>query len=85
MPILLKVTPKGQVTLPKKVRDQLGVGDLAEVTIQGTVAILKKAERKTDTLAGCFRSYAQRAGVPVEKAMGITTEMVADEVAKKSR
>jgi AbrB family looped-hinge helix DNA binding protein len=83
MNILLKVTPKGQVTLPKLVRDQLGVGDLAEVRVEGKVAILKKPDITVDKLAGSFQAYGRNRDISLKKALDQATEMVADEVAKK--
>jgi len=49
-----RVTKKGQVTIPKKLRDRLNIreGDLVEVSIKGDCIIIKKAVRPTDRLLG---------------------------------
>ena len=49
-----KVTKKGQVTIPKKLREKLKIneGDLVEVSIKGDYIIIKKAVRPTDKLLG---------------------------------
>jgi antitoxin PrlF len=41
-----KVSRKGQVTIPKKVRDSLraGPGDWIEYEVQGNVVVLRRAE-----------------------------------------
>ncbi len=49
-----RVTKKGQVTIPKKLRDRLNIkeGDLVEVSLKGNYIIIKKAVRPTDRLLG---------------------------------
>lgn len=49
-----RVTKKGQVTIPKKLRDRLNIkeGDLVEVYLKGNYIIIKKAVRPTDRLLG---------------------------------
>lgn len=44
MPAILKVTRKGQVTIPKKFREVLGIeeGDLMYAEIEGDRIVLKK-------------------------------------------
>ena len=46
---VVKVTRKGQVTLPKEVRDMLGIreGDLLLVRVEGNRVILTKGEIPT--------------------------------------
>jgi len=43
---IVKVTRKGQITLPKEIRDKLSIkeGDYLEVTLQGDKIIIKKLE-----------------------------------------
>ena len=44
--LVSKVSSKGQVTIPKEVRDRLQArpGDLIEYEIQGNVVVLRRAE-----------------------------------------
>jgi AbrB family looped-hinge helix DNA binding protein len=83
MEYILKVSPKGQVTLPKKLREALAVKDLIEVKVKDNVGIVKKPESKTDELAGCFKKYASKKKVTLEKAVEKATRMVAHEIAAK--
>ncbi len=43
---IVKVTRKGQITLPKEIRDKLSIreGDYLEITLQGDKIIIKKVE-----------------------------------------
>ena len=52
MSYVSKVTPAGQVTIPKKVRDTLGVGPGSYVLLDtlGDAAILRKMDVDQDTL-----------------------------------
>jgi len=58
MEYILKVSPKGQGTFPKKLREALEVKDRIEVEIKDRKAIVRKPESTTDDLAGCFKKYA---------------------------
>lgn len=56
------VTSKGQVTIPKRVRDQLGLksGSKVEfVLVKGHAVLEPVGERGADTLAGSLRAYAK--------------------------
>lgn len=82
MEYILKVSPKGQVTFPKKLRDALEVKDLIEVEIKDRKAIVRKPESVTDDLAGCFKKYTLKkkftADEDVEKAVEITVHEIAE-------
>lgn len=72
------VTAKGQVTLPKKVRDAVGIkpGDRVEASATASGAVLiEKADAKDDYLARLYEIARRR---PLR---GITT----DELMKMSR
>jgi len=84
MEYILKVSPKGQVTLPKKLREALKVKDLIEIELKNYKGIVKKPESVTDDLAGCFRKYALKRKIPVGKALEKARDMVAHEIAKKN-
>jgi AbrB family looped-hinge helix DNA binding protein len=48
------VTSKGQVTIPKKVRDALGIAphDLVEIVLDGTQAVLRPIPGRLRDIAG---------------------------------
>jgi AbrB family looped-hinge helix DNA binding protein len=83
MEYVLKVSPKGQVTLPKKLRETLKVNDLIEIEVKNHEGIVKKPEGATDALAGCFHKYAMKKRITLEKAVEKAAEMVAREIAQK--
>ncbi|MDA8169956.1 MAG: AbrB/MazE/SpoVT family DNA-binding domain-containing protein [Nitrospiraceae bacterium] len=85
MEYLLKVSPKGQVILPKKLRDSLKVGELVSIEVKDGTGIVKKAELSSGQLAGCFKKYADRKKTSVEKAIEKAKEAVARETAGKAR
>lgn len=85
MQYFLKVSPKGQVILPKKLREALEIKNLLEIDVQDDEGVLKKPEGIARTVAGCFRKHATAAGIPVEKALEKAREMVAHEIAAKDR
>jgi AbrB family looped-hinge helix DNA binding protein len=62
------ITSKGQVTIPKEVRDQLGLGpsDRVEFEVRGDVAIMKRRARRVRDVAA------------VVPALGISDEEVAE-------
>lgn len=82
MGYILKVSPKGQVTFPKKLREALEVKDRIEVEIKDGKAIVRKPESVTDDLAGCFKKYTLKkkftANEDVEKAIEITAHEIAE-------
>jgi len=84
MEYILKVSPKGQITLPKKLREGLGVDDIIEIRVKDYEGILKKPEKATEELAGCFKKYAVKKKISVEKAIEKATRMIAHEVAQKN-
>ncbi|MEW6417142.1 MAG: AbrB/MazE/SpoVT family DNA-binding domain-containing protein [Nitrospirota bacterium] len=84
MEYILKVSPKGQITLPKKLREGLGVDDIIEIRVKDYEGILKKPEKATEELAGCFKKYAVKKKISVEKAIEKATRMTAHEVAQKN-
>lgn len=84
MEYILKVSPKGQVILPKKLREALKIKDLVEIELKNHRGIVKKPEGVTNELAGCFRKYTLKKKITVEKALEKATDMAAHEIAKKN-
>ena len=64
------ITSKGQVTIPKEVRDKLGLApsDRVEFEVRGDVAVMKRRARRVRDVAGA---------VP---ALGLSDEEVAERV-----
>lgn len=83
MGYILKVSPKGQVTLPKKLREAIEVKDLIEVEVKDRKAIVRKPESVTDDLAGCFKKYSRKKKISVEEVLEKAVEIVAHEISKK--
>jgi AbrB family looped-hinge helix DNA binding protein len=83
MEFVLRVSPKGQVVLPKKLREYLEVRDLVSIEIKDDTAIVKKADLSSERLAGCFKGYAAKKKVTTKKAIERATEIVAHETAGK--
>jgi AbrB family looped-hinge helix DNA binding protein len=83
MEFVLRVSPKGQVVLPKKLREYLEVSDLVSIEIKDDTAIVKKADLSSERLAGCFKGYAAKKKVTTKKAIERATEIVAHETAGK--
>jgi AbrB family looped-hinge helix DNA binding protein len=81
MEFVLRVSPKGQVVLPKKLRDSLEVKDLVSIEIKDDTAIVRKADLSSERLAGCFKGYAAKKKVTTKKAIERATKIVAHETA----
>lgn len=84
MEYILKVSPKGQVILPKKLRERLKVKELILIEAKDEEGIIRKPELSSEKLAGCFKQYASRKKIPINKAIDKATEMVAHEIARKN-
>lgn len=84
MEYVLKVSQKGQVILPKKLRESLKIKDLVVIDVSDREGVMKKPEIVTDRLAGCFKKYAVKKKVPVSKAVEKAVGMVAREIAEKN-
>lgn len=82
----MRVTTKGQVTIPKHVRDQLGIGPGSEITfeLEGDLAYL----RKTDTGISDEerRERFEKAMQELRKMVGTgTSGMTTDEIMDMTR
>ena len=81
------VTSKGQVTIPKRVRDQLGLkaGSKVEfVLVKGHVVLEPVGFRGADVLAGSLRAYSKSlAGRPHQEIMEEVRREVANEAVKE--
>ena len=54
------LTQKGQATIPKKIRDYLGIHPLERIAfyIKDDSVVIKRASSSTEELAGALESYA---------------------------
>lgn len=70
MDIAAKVTSKGQITIPKKVRDALGIspGDQVVFRVQDHRAVLARTADLLD-LAGTVEVPAGKRGVPWDEVL----------------
>jgi AbrB family looped-hinge helix DNA binding protein len=85
MMFVLKVSPKGQITLPKKLREKLKVKNLIEVDVRESEGIIKKPAASVRDMAGCFKKYAtDTKNMNIEKAIKKARDIVAHEIAKKN-
>lgn len=84
MQYLLKVSPKGQITLPKKLREGLGVKDMIEIKVKDHEGILKKPAKATEEIAGCFKKYALKKNMPLKNAVEKAIRLTACEIAQKN-
>ncbi|MCK7510563.1 MAG: AbrB/MazE/SpoVT family DNA-binding domain-containing protein [Desulfobacterales bacterium] len=60
MNYVLRVSPKGQVILPKKLRESLHIRELIAVEVKDDTGIVRKAELSSESLAGCFGAMQRR-------------------------
>ena len=71
----MRVTEKGQVTVPKSIREALGIAAGAEVTfeLQGDHAVLKRVEQP-DVVAERLERYAGSAdvGMSTDEILALT-------------
>ena len=77
------LTSKGQVTIPKEVRDSLGLKpfDKIEFRIENGTATLRKARLSFDDIVGILPLL----GVPIEDMPAIAMEEWAEDFAAKQR
>lgn len=85
MVFLLKVSPKGQVILPKKLREKLKVKELVAIEVRNSEGIMKKPGMSSEKLAGYFKHYAAKKKTSINEAIDQATEMAAREIARKNR
>lgn len=85
MQYILKVSPKGQVVLPKKIREAMQVKDLIAIEVRDKSGIVHRPDMSSDRIAGCFKSYAVKKKIPIDEAIEKARSVVAHEIAKKNR
>lgn len=85
MQFFLKVTPKGQVVLPKKLRESLQVSTMIEIDLKEREGVLRKPESTAREVAGCFSEHAKTSGISLVQARKKAREVTAHEIAAKTR
>ncbi|MCD6490072.1 MAG: AbrB/MazE/SpoVT family DNA-binding domain-containing protein [Thermodesulfobacterium sp.] len=73
----VKITRKGQITIPAKFRKKLGT-DVVEVEMEGEKIIIKPVRK----LGGILSKYAIK-GKPIEDVIQMEKEAIADAFAEK--
>ena len=76
MPIV-KITRKGQVTIPAQIRKKLGT-DIVEITIREGEVVIKPVKK----LGGALQKYAIK-GKPIEEVMKMEKEAMANAFREK--
>ena len=76
MPIV-KITRKGQVTIPAQIRKKLGT-DIVEITVREGEVVIKPVKK----LGGALQKYAIK-GKPIEEVMRMEKEAMANALREK--
>ncbi len=76
MPIV-KITRKGQVTIPAQIRKKLGT-DIVEITIREGEVVIRPVKK----LGGALQKYAIK-GKPIEEVIEMEREAMADAFGEK--
>lgn len=83
------VTSKGQVTVPKEIRERLGLekGDRIEFRVdrQGRVLVESVAPSRPDPLAGMLQKYARKPAPTIEEMNEAIGEYLARKHGRKCR
>lgn len=84
MEYILKVSPKGQVVLPKKLRERLHVKEMVAIEVKDDTGIVRKPDLSSEQLAGCFKGFAAKKKLSSQNAIEEAVGMVAHETARKN-
>jgi AbrB family looped-hinge helix DNA binding protein len=85
MEYVLKVSPKGQVVLPKKLRESLDLKGMVAIEVRNHTGIVRKPKLSSEKLAGCFKTYGSGKKISSKEAIEKAIVMVAHETAGKNR
>lgn len=84
MQFMLKVSPKGQVIFPKKLRTALEINEFVKIELKDKNGILKKPEKITAKLAGSLKKYARTKKITIKEAIAQAVRKTAHEIASKN-
>jgi AbrB family looped-hinge helix DNA binding protein len=78
------ITSKGQVTIPKPIRDKLGVGprDRVEFVLRDGEVVLRPVRRSVLSFRGFLRQEVGRRGVKRDAIREVVKRKVAERVAR---
>ena len=74
---IVKITRKGQITIPARIRKKLGT-NIVEITIREGEVVIRPVKK----LGGALHKYAIR-GKPIEEVMEMEKEAMADAFREK--
>ena len=62
---IVKISSKGQVTIPKEVREALGLkpGDRVEIKVEGNIAVLEPLRKPSESMRGLGCKAKEKLGV----------------------
>jgi AbrB family looped-hinge helix DNA binding protein len=61
-----KVSPKGQIVIPKRLRDKLGIREGEKVTLEEAgeaILVMKKVKRPVQAMRGLFKGKTKKSSV----------------------
>ena len=78
------ITSKGQVTIPKPIRDKLGLGprDRVEFVVRGQEVLLQPVRRSVLAFRGFLKAWASKGAVPRSRIRAAVKRRVAERVAR---
>ncbi len=76
---IVKISSKGQITIPKEVREALKLepGDRVEVRVEGNIAILEPLRKPSDSMRGL--------GCKVKKRLGASAVEIVRELRRENK
>ncbi len=84
-----KVTSKGQITIPKAIRERLGLeeGSVLEFVADetGNIFLRPRADDGTDRVFGALREFAPRQPITVDEMKAVVKARAARKVRGKTR
>jgi len=83
MPFLVTITSKNQLTIPKQVSEDLGLGRKALMLIEDEKMIIQPLTSKVEQLAGSLAYLAGKKPVNFRKIREVTRRKVAEKIARE--
>jgi len=82
-----KLTSKGQITVPKSIRDQLGLeqGDTLEFVMTDRAELVVRVHRRGASFVGSLHDFAPAAPVTVEEMRAAVRRRASAEMQRTSR
>ena len=80
MVYVMSVTSTGQVTIPKVVREKMGIKDIAEVEFDGKKVIITRAKSLRERMAELHESFTPEEREAIRKNAGKTANQLREEL-----